>query len=255
VSSRSAVAVAAIGIAVVALIVVVLVMPGGQERTLRDAREVMEDVYASGDAAAVFERAVPESLPQDPQQVEGLANSLSSLLEQPFVVSEEEVIRVQGVDIGRIRVGAVNWCVTPDGGILLGCRVARASVEASTTLGGVHLANAVLDIFADRVDVAAVLEPEGDETVHLEGPPVFESDLATHARLADADYLRSEERLRVPIEAVVEEMNLEPGFGLLIVFETTGIDDINDVTDASFRYVWDRGVVVVRVKEILWLVG
>lgn len=223
----------------------------GEIGHLESAREMLAAIYADGDARAVFDLAEPGTLPREPRAQLHLMEQLNALFAQrPFDVVEEEVLTVRGVEIARIRVGQVNWCVTPDGRILLGCRVALASVSGTTDLREIDVTTVELDILVNRVDIAAVLLPAGDEAVDLEGHPEFESAFARRATLAEVDYVMDGHRTRAP----ADELTLRPEAGLIFVFELVETADLADVGDATFRYVWPDGDVVIVVDDIVWLV-
>lgn len=251
-TTRTTLTVAALGLAIVAIVVAVIVRPAAEPDQLERARQMLEQMYEQGDAEPVFERVEPATLPRDPQGHDQLVEALESVFAtQDFEVTEEELITVRGHDVARIRVGQINWCVTQDGRILLGCRVALASVEGTTDLPDIDLSQAELDILVNRVDVATVLTPEGESEVELSGPPQLDSEFARQWRLVEVDYVMEGHRLRAPLE----DFTLRPGVGMLFLFEISEAADVATVGQATFRFVWAEGEVVVTVDEIIWLVG
>jgi hypothetical protein len=223
----------------------------GEGDHLDVAREMLAAIYANGDARDVFDLAEPGTLPREPRAQLQLMEQLNALFAQrPFDVVEEEILMVRGVEIARIRVGQVNWCVTPDRRILLGCRVALASASGTTDLRDIDVSTAEVDILVNRVDVAAVLLPVGDESVDLEGHPELESAFVRRSNLAEVDYVMDGHRTRAP----ADELTLRPEVGLIFVFELVETADLAGVGEATFRYVWPDGDVIVEVDEIVWLV-
>jgi hypothetical protein len=223
-----------------------------EHELLAEARELLAGFWATRDTRGFLDQTEERTLPSEPLRVLLLFEQLNQMFERiPFEVVEEELISVRGAQVVRLRIGQVNWGVTPDLRILLGCRVAVARVSGSTDLTGVRLVAVDLDILVHRVEVAAVLGPEGDERIVLDGHPELASGFRGQAELQDPDLVIGGRRALAP----PGDVTLRPGFGLLFLFELTEADDLESVSAASFRYVWPDGGIRIEIDTVEWLVG
>jgi hypothetical protein len=265
VGSRPVLAIAAAVLAIGAIVGTVLVFgeaeprdepaaeepTGAPEEPARDAEEVIAELYEEGDPVQVLNRSVPGTVDEDPNLQLRTLEILELVLREPFVIAEREVVTVHGVEIARLRVGNVNWCVLPDERLLLGCRVARVTAMSRTTLPDVSVAHAAVNVFPTRVDVAAVVESQtSDDRYELPGLPEFDSELVDSAELVAVDHVIDNTRVPAP----PRDLGIREESGMLFEFEAQDVEEIERIEGAVFYMVWSTGQVEIVVREVEWLV-
>lgn len=244
---------AGLSLTVLAFVVGALLI--GQEAAdpAANARETLGSYYANADAAAVADRIVPGSLGQDIPR-EQLEQGIGRLLEEPFEVEDTSTHDIRDTRIVRVALarpqGAqpLEWCVLPDGGLLLGCRVASAELSGEVqTDAPIGLDFSTLDIQAAGVQLALVLTTSGEDEVQLG------DDVRVHGdsfELANAAYLLGGQQ--VPADPA--SLTVRPGAGLLLLWQADEVEDATVYTEGPFTLAWSDGSVELTVDEVTWFI-
>lgn len=243
-----------LGLTVVVLVagaVVVSQISTGSAARVADAEEMVRQFYQAGEPGRVVDRLVEGSLGQDvPQQQ--LTGAIGQVLNQPLQIESSEAVTVRGSSLVRIQTPQVNWCVTGDQRILLGCRVATAQLQGSPQGAPVQLAFATVDVLATRVNLSAVLTAAGQQPVTL-GSEVTLDQPSGGADLAFAGAFNLTGGQRVPVQA--GQLTVQPQAGLQLTFESDDVDDVEATLRGPFRVNWDGGGIDLRVGEVTWFIG
>lgn len=220
-----------------------------------NATETLRSYYENTDAAAVADRIVPGSLGQQDIPRAQLEEGIGRLLEEPFEVESTSTHEIRDTRVVRIALvrpqGAqpLEWCVLPDGGLLLGCRAATVElsgeVEADAPIG---LDFSALDIQATSVQLALVLTASGEEEVPLGGDIRLRGD---SFELANAAYLLGGQQ----VPADPEALSVRPGAGLLLLWSADQVEDATVYTEGPFTLAWRDGSVELTVDDVTWFVG
>ncbi len=241
------------------LTVVVLVAGAfliGQEAAdpVANAQETLRSYYANADSAAMADRIVPGSLGQQVER-EQLEAGIGRLLQEPFEVEETDTYEVRGTRLVKVALTPpqgdqpLEWCVLPDGGLLLGCRVASAQLTGEFE-GDAPIAVSFsgMDVLADSVQLAIVLTTSGEDEVPLGGDVRLQGD---RFELANTAYLLGGQQA----PADPEDLRIRPQAGLLLVWRAGAVEDPAGYTQGPFRLTWRDGAVALTVDEVTWFVG
>lgn len=244
-----------VGLGLTVAVFVVGALLIGQEAAdpAANARETLRSYYANVDTAAVADRIVPGSLGQEVPR-EQLEAGLSGLLQGPFEVERTSTHRIRGIEVARVVVARpqggqpIEWCVLPDGGLLLGCRLGGAELSAEVTGDApIDVDFAGVDVLADDVQLAVVLVATGDEEVPLGEVRLEGGD---HS-LANTTYLLGGQQ--VPAEP--DDLRVRPGAGLLLVWVAEGVEDVTEHVEGPFTVTWADGEIELTLNEMQWYVG
>lgn len=246
---------AGLSLTVLAFVVGALLI--GQEAAdpAANARETLRSYYANTDAAAVADRIVPGSLGQQDIPREQLEQGIGRLLQEPFEVEDTSTHEIRDTRIVRVALTRpqgqqpLEWCVLPDGSLLLGCRVATielsGDVQADAPIG---LDFSALDIQATNAQLALVLTTSGEEEVPLGDDVRLRGD---SFELANAAYLLGGQQ--VPADPA--SLNVRPGAGLLLLWRADQVEDATAYSEGPFTLAWRDGSVELNVDEVTWFVG
>lgn len=246
-----------LGLTVVVLIAGALLIGREASNPVANARETLRSYYSNTDAAAVADRIVPGSLGQQVER-EQLEAGLGRILQEPFEVEDVSSGVVRGTQVVRVAVARpqggqpLEWCVLPDGGLLLGCRA--ATVEMSGEVQGdtpVTVDFAGMDVLVDGAQLAVVLTTSGQDEVPLDG------DLRLQGgdfELANTAYLLGGGQ-QVPADR--QDLRIRPGAGLLLLWRSDDVEDLDATTAdaAPYTLTWGSGSVQLNVEDITWFVG
>lgn len=243
-----------LGLTVIVLVAGALLI--GQEAADPEvnAEETLRALYANRDAAGIADRIVPGSLGQDIPR-EQLEAGIGTLLQEPFEVEDTSTHRIRGTQLVRVALTRqqggqpLEWCLLPDGSLLLGCRV--ATVELSAEVDGdvpVGVDFSAMDIQASNVQLAVVLTTSGEDEVPLSDDVRLHGDSFEQANAA---YLLGGQQ----VPADPQDLRVRPGAGLLLVYRADQIEDVDTYTDGSFTLRWSDGAVQLAVEDITWFIG
>lgn len=214
------------------------------------AQEQLERYYADTDAAAVADRIVPGSLGVEDIDREQLEGGLRRILQEPFRVESTETFTVQDTRVVRVSVARpqgrpLDWCVLPDGGLLIGCRLAIVDLQGEVEGAPVEVSFSAMDLLPDSALVAVVLTTTQEEPVSLG------DDIRLHGdsfELANASYVLGGQQ----VPADPQDLQIRPGAGLQLVFQAQDIEDLSRYTEGPFTLNWGEGSVTLEVSEVTW---
>lgn len=203
------------GLGLTVLVLVVGALLVGQEAAdpVANARETLRSYYANGDAAGVADRIVPGSLGQEIPR-EQLETGIGQLLQEPFEVEDTSTHEVRGTRLVRVALTRpqggqpLEWCVLPDGRLLLGCRVATVELSGEVEGADIGLDFSAMDIQASSVQLAVVLTTSGEEEVPIDGDVRLQGG---GFELVNAAYVLGGQQ----VPADPEDLRVRPGAGLL----------------------------------------
>lgn len=224
----------------------VLVGASGTDHLAR-AEEQLRSIYESGDVGRALDRLAPGSFGADTATRAQLEPALTQLMAEELEVTESRTVEVRGVELAEIQTPRVTWCVTPEGRLILGCRVASAELEASVSGAPIELGFAGLDVFADRVDLVLVLTTTEQEPVTL-GEVAIEGSAF---EFVEAAYVAGGQR--APVEP--GDLAVQPGLGLLLFFQAQGVEELDALLAEPLTVSFDGGEITVTIPELHWAVG
>lgn len=241
----------ALGLTVVALVVGAVFTDVDTGGRLDQARQMLARLYERDDVEAVLDRLAPGSSGAGPATSGQLRQLLGALLAEPFQVTSSGLVTVRDVTLAAIRTPRMDWCVLPDGRLLLHCRVAavRPAVEVSGTALDAPFAE--FGVFADRLELAVVLTSRRDRQiplgrVRIEGPPG-----GAALRLSEAAYAAADRRVRTGID----QLTVRPGTGLVLVFEATDVERFDATLEGPFLVRWHGGSLRLTTVDTRWFIG
>lgn len=245
-----------VGLALTVVVFVAGALLIGQEAAdpVANAEETVRTYYANTDASGVADRIVPGSLGQEIER-EQLEAGVERLLQEPFEVEESTRHEVRGTRIVRVAVARpqggqpLEWCVLPDGSLLLGCRVATVDLVGEVDSDApVGLDFSAMDIQASYVQMATVLTTPGEEEVPLGDDVRLQGD---SFELANAAYLLGGQQ--VPADPA--DLQVRPGAGLLLLWRAEDVEDFSPYTEGPFTLRWSDGSVRLTVDDVTWFIG
>ena len=217
------------------------------------AQEQLERYYADTDAAAVADRIVPGSLGVENIDREQLVAGLARILQEPFEVESSETFTVQGTRIVRISVarpqGAapLDWCLLPDGGLLIGCRLATVELQAQVQDVPIEVSFSAMDIQPSTVLVAVVLTTTEEEPVPLGGDIRLQGD---SFELTNTSYVLGGQQ----VPADPQDLQVRPGAGLQLVFQAQDVEDLTPYLEGPFTLTWGDGSIRFEIGEVTWFI-
>ena len=217
------------------------------------AQDQLERYYAEADAAGVADRIVPGSLGVDNVDRQQLEAGLAQLLQEPFEVESSETFTVQGTEVVRVSVarpqGAapLEWCVLPDGGLLIGCRLATAELQGEVQGTPVEVSFSAMDLQPSTVLLAVVLATTEEEPVPLGEDVRLQGD---SFELASTAYVLGGQQ----VPADPQDLQVRPGAGLQLVFEAQDVQDLTPYTEGPFTLTWGDGSIRFEIGEVTWFI-
>lgn len=217
------------------------------------AQEQLERYYADSDAAAVADRIVPGSLGVENIDRQQLEAGLGRILQEPFEVESSETFTVRGTRIVRISVarpqGAapLDWCVLPDGGLLIGCRLATAELQGEVQDVPVEVSFSAMDLQPSTVLLAVVLATTEEEPVPLGDDIRLQGD---SFELTSTSYVLGGQQ----VPADPQDLQVRPGAGLQLVFQAQDVEDLMPYTEGPFTLTWGDGSVRFEIAEVTWFI-
>lgn len=217
------------------------------------AQDQLERYYAETDAAGVADRIVPGSLGVENIDRQQLEAGLARILQEPFEVESTETFTVRGTRIVRVSVarpqGAqpLDWCVLPDGGLLIGCRLATAELQGQVQDAPIEVSFSAMDLQPSTVLLAVVLGTTEEEPVPLG------DDIRLHGdsfELTSTSYVLGGQQ----VPADPQDLQVRPGAGLQLVFQAQDVEDLTPYTEGPFTLRWGEGSVRFEIGEVTWFI-
>lgn len=240
-----------LGLAVVALSLGAAALGPDAEGRVERAEALLRGLYERGDPEAVVDRLAEGSFGADEETGSQLGPALGAVLSEQLEVTDSRVVEVRGVPLVEVSTPRLQWCVTPESELILGCRVATAELDAAATGAPLEVQFAAVDVFADRVDLTLVLTTTGQEAVTLGDVSIASSSAGAPLELADVSFVAGGQRAPAPPGDVA----VQPGVGTLLLFQARDAEDVEATLEGPFTVGFDGGEVEVAVPSLDWVVG
>lgn len=243
----------AIGVAILGLVAAALLLTvwdDGPDDRIEEAEARVAELYEAGSVGEARELLVDGSIEDDAQVEADVDELLAEVLGQPFRAEDSRVLRVGDTELVQVTVHDVPWCVRDDGGILLGCRVATAEVDAAPDTPDLTVIFADIDVLAHRVDAVVVVASETGDPIPIEGTPTMATPelVGGEWELTETSLVGAGQRVEMPLEM----LNAYPDAGALFLFQGRDLDDLSAIGGETFTVSWEGVTVTAEVTAIEW---
>lgn len=244
-----------IGLAIIALVVgAVLVGSTPPTTAYEDAESYITSFFAENDPEGLAGNVVEEALPPLNQPLVDILGQIMGSLDgqvpqatsNTITIADREVVRVitqiPGPQGGTF---PINWCVLPNGRIVVECQLAEIPVTLEDLPEGLSQEFTSGVVLPDQVQLTVGVTYGGEGVFTMAGTPevVTQDGSPSGLEVAAAGYALGGQTAPAP----ASDIEIQPGVALRVLLRGSDPEIARQLAGQQLQLRWDDGAMTVRV--------